>query len=114
MPKKTERGPFGIFQQPSVAKHPKVEGGPFGENFFSKNSHIRNSSRKGLTMPKKNKGDSLVYPGMICYAEKSHYNSRVSLHEAPTKKEGNLKKFHICDNQPKNYKFFRTFQHFSN
>ena len=76
-------------------------------------------------MPKKiERGDSLVSPGMVCYAEKqvkpfwsnslgqmvqfdtiifcrtfknyfgqfvwiekkSHYNSRVSLHEAPTKK----------------------------
>ena len=92
-----------------------MQGDPLGENFFSK---------KSLAVPKKNeRGDPLVSPGMVCYAEKqeklfwfsslgqivpfgaiifcrtfknyfgqfvwigkkSHYNSRVSLHEAPTK-----------------------------
>ena len=81
--------------------------------------------KKCLAVPKKiERGDSLVSPGMVCYAEKqvkpfwssslgqmvqfdtiifcrtfknyfgqfvwmekSHYNSRVSLHEAPTKNE---------------------------
>ena len=37
MPKKTERGsPLGFFNIHSVAKHQKIEGGPFGEKFFSK------------------------------------------------------------------------------
>ena len=102
-----------------------MQGGPFAEKKFRKK--IR---KKCLAVPKKNeRGDSLVSPGMICYAEKqvnsfwssslgqmvlfdtiifcrtfknyfgqfvwiekkkkkkkkSHYNSRVSLHEAPTK-----------------------------
>ena len=30
---KTERAPFGIFNIHSVAKHQKIEGGPFGEFF---------------------------------------------------------------------------------
>ena len=91
-----------------------MQGGPFEE---------KNSEKKCLAVPKKiERGDSLVSPGMVCYAEKqvkpfwsssldqmvqfdtiifcrtfknysgqfvwiekSHYNSRVSLHEAPTK-----------------------------
>ena len=118
MPKKTERGdPLGFFNIHSVAKHQKNAGGdPLGKKFFRK---------KSLAVPKKNeRGESLVSPGMVCYAEKqekpfwfssldqivhfdaiifcrtfvelfwsvrvdrkkSHYNSRVSLHEAPTKK----------------------------
>ena len=33
---KTERGdPLGFFNIHSVAKHQKIEGGPFGEKFFS-------------------------------------------------------------------------------
>ena len=87
-------------------------------------------------MPKKNeRGDPLVSPDMVCYAEKqekpfwfsslgqivqfgaiifyrtfknyfgqfvciekkSHYNSRVSLHEAPTKKQRNaFRSFNCC------------------
>ena len=40
----------------------KMQGGPFGEIFFSK---------KSLAVPKKNeRGESLVSPGMVCYAEK--------------------------------------------
>ena len=52
MPKKTERGdPLGFFNIHSVAKHQKkMQGGPFGEKFFSK---------KSLAVPKKNKGGSL-------------------------------------------------------
>ena len=118
MPKKTERGdPLGFFNIHSVAKHQKkCRGDPLGKNFFFE---------KSLAVPKKNeRGESLVLPGMVCYAEKqekpfwfslldqivhfdaiifcrtfvelfwsvrvdrkkkSHYNSRVSLHEAPTK-----------------------------
>ena len=118
MPKKTERGdPLGFFNIHSVAKHQnKMQGGPFGEKFFSK--------KKSRSAEKNERGESLVSPGMVCYAEKqeklfwfssldeivhfdaitfcrtfvelfwsvrvdrkkSHYNSRVSLHEAPTKK----------------------------
>ena len=98
-----------------------MQGGPFGEKNFEKNSE-----KKCPAVPKKiERGDSLVSPGLVCYAEKqvkpfwfssldqivhfgaiifcrtfvelfwsvrvdrkkkSHYNSRVSLHEAPTKK----------------------------
>ena len=93
----------------------KMQGGPFGENFFSK--------KKSRSAEKNERGESLVSPGMVCYAEKpfwfssldqivhfdaiifcrtfvelfwsvrvdrkkkSHYNSRVSLHEAPTKNQ---------------------------
>ena len=98
-----------------------MQGGPFGEKNFEKKFR-----KKCLAVPKKiERGDSLVSPGLVCYAEKqvkpfwfssldqivhfgaiifcrtfvelfwsvrvdrkkkSHYNSRVSLHEAPTKK----------------------------
>ena len=44
---KTERvDPLGVFNVHFVAKHQKIEGGPFGENFFPE---------KSLTMPKKNR-----------------------------------------------------------
>ena len=111
-----------------------MQEGPFGEHFFSE--------KKSRTAEKNDRGEPLVSPGMVCYAEKqekpfwfgsldqivhfdaiifcrtfvelfwsvrvdrkkrvtiivafhfmkrrlkkSHYNSRVSLHEAPTKKE---------------------------
>ena len=64
MPKKTERGdPLGFFNIHSVAKHQKNAGGPFGEKFFFR--------KKSLAVPKKNeRGESLVSPGMVCYAEK--------------------------------------------
>ena len=40
MPKKTERGDtLGFFNIHSVGKYQKIEGGPFGENFFRKKSH---------------------------------------------------------------------------
>ena len=127
MPKKTEGGPFGIFQHPFCRKTAKkLKGDPLGEKNFRKRS---------LAVPKKNwKGDPLVSPGMVCYAgkqekpfwfssldqivqfvaiifcrtfvelfwsvrvdwkkkeKKSHYSSRVSLHEAPTKKNGETEK----------------------
>ena len=106
----------------------KMQGGPFEGKKFEKKSE-----KKCLAVPKKiERGDSLVSPGMVCYAEKqvnsfwssslgqmvqfdtiifcrtfknyfgqfvwiekkeSHYNSRVSLHEAPTK---NVAKRSIC------------------
>ena len=60
MPKKTERGPFGIFQHPFCRKTAKkMKGGPFGEK----------NPKKSLTVPKKiEMGDPLVSPGMVCYA----------------------------------------------
>ena len=113
--KKLKGGPFGIFQHPFCRIHQKIAGGAFGENFFSR--------KKSHSSEKNERGDPLVSPGMVCYAEKqeklfwfssldqivqfgaikfcrtfknyfgqfvwiekSHYNSRVSLHEAPTKK----------------------------
>ena len=120
-PKKWDRiwraGAFSRFLTSIVAKHQKIEGGPFGDFFFE----------KSLTKPKKLKGeDGLVSPGIVGYVEKeekpfwfnslsqtiqfvtikfrrtsknyfgqfvwiekkSHYNSRVSRHEAPTKNCG--------------------------
>ena len=94
----------------------KMQGDPSGKIFFRK--------KKSRSAEKNERGESLVSPGMVCYAEKqekpfwfssldqivhfdaiifcrtfvelfwsvrvdrkkkSHYNSRVSLHEAPTK-----------------------------
>ena len=61
--KKTERGdPLGFFNIHSVAKHQKMQGGPFGEIFFSKK--ISHSAEKN------ERGESLISPGMVCYAEK--------------------------------------------
>ena len=94
---------------------------------MGKKNSKKNSEKKCLAVPKKiERGDSLVSPGLVCYAEKqvkpfwfssldqivhfgaiifcrtfvelfwsvrvdrkkkSHYNSRVSLHEAPTKND---------------------------
>ena len=64
MPKKTERGdPLGFFNIHSVAKHQKNAGGTLWGNFFF--------GKKSLAVPKKNeRGESLVSPGMVCYAEK--------------------------------------------
>ena len=99
----------------------KMQGDPLGKKISKKKFR-----KKCLAVPKKiERGDSLVSPGLVCYAEKqvkpfwfssldqivhfgaiifcrtfvelfwsvrvdrkkkSHYNSRVSLHEAPTKK----------------------------
>ena len=92
----------------------KCRGDPLGKKIFFE--------KKSRSAEKNERGESLVLPGMVCYAEKpfwfssldqivhfdaiifcrtfvelfwsvrvdrkkSHYNSRVSLHEAPTKKE---------------------------
>ena len=44
-----------------------MQGGPFEEKKFRK----KNSEKKCLAVPKKiERGDSLVSPGMECYAEK--------------------------------------------
>ena len=62
MPKKTERGdPLGFFNIHSVAKHQKNAGGPFGEKI---------SEKKSRSAEKNERGESLVSPGMVCYAEK--------------------------------------------
>ena len=63
IPKKTERrNPLGFSNIHSVAKHQKNAGGPFEE---------KNSRKKCLAVPKKiERGDSLVSPGMVCYAGK--------------------------------------------
>ena len=116
---KTERGGLWDFSTSILSihsKHQKKCRGTLWEKNFSK---------KSLAVPKTNeRGEPLVSPGMVCYAEKqekpfwfssldqivqfgaiifcrtfvelfwsvrvdrkkSHYNSRVSLHEAPTKK----------------------------
>ena len=125
MPKKLKGGTLWGFSTSILSQNiKKMQGGPFGEKNFEK---------KCLAVPKKiERGDSLVSPGLVCYAEKqvkpfwfssldqivhfgaiifcrtfvelfwsvrvdrkkkSHYNSRVSLHEAPTKK----KKHYILD-----------------
>ena len=99
----------------------KMQGGPFEEKKFRRKKFRKKMSRSA---EKNERGESLVSPGMVCYAEKqekpfwfssldqivpfdaiifcrtfvelfwsvrvdrkkkSHYNSRVSLHEAPTK-----------------------------
>ena len=58
---KTERGPLGFFNIHSIAKHQKIEGGTLWGIFFSEKSH---------NAEKIERGDSLVSPGMVCYAEK--------------------------------------------
>ena len=60
--RKTERGPFEVFQHPFCRKTSKKQGGPFGE---------KNSEKKVSQCRKKiERRDSLVSPGMVCYAEK--------------------------------------------
>ena len=120
--RKTERGdPLRFFNIHSVAKHQKNAGGTLWGKKFEKKIPKKNVSQ---CRKKIERGDSLVSPGLVCYAEKqvkpfwfssldqivhfgaiifcrtfvelfwsvrvdrkkkSHYNSRVSLHEAPTK-----------------------------
>ena len=64
MPKKTERGdPLEFFNIHSVAKHQKnCRGSLRGKFFFRK--------KKSRSAEKNEKGESLVSPGMVCYAEK--------------------------------------------
>ena len=61
MPKKLGDS-SGVFNIHSVAKNQKNEGGPFGEFFFEKKSHNAEKNSKG--------DDPLVFPGIVCYAEK--------------------------------------------
>ena len=62
--KKTERGDsLGFFNIHSVAKHQKkCRGTLWGKIFFSK--------KKSRSDEKNERGESLVSPGMVCYAEK--------------------------------------------
>ena len=62
--KKTERGdPLGFFNIHSVAKHQKkCRGDPLGKKFFFE--------KKSRSAEKNERGESLVSPGMVCYAEK--------------------------------------------
>ena len=63
MPKKIERGdPLGFFNIHSVAKHQKNAGGTLWGNFFFE--------KKSRSAEKNERGDPLVSPGMVCYAEK--------------------------------------------
>ena len=68
MPKKTERGePFGIFEHPFCRKTSIKFRGTLRGIFFRKRS---------LAVPKKNeRGEPLVSPGMVCYAEKPFWFS---------------------------------------
>ena len=62
--KKTEGGTLWDFSTSILSQNiKKMQGGdPLGKIFFSK---------KSLAVPKKNeRGESLVSPGMVCYAEK--------------------------------------------
>ena len=62
MPKKTQRrNLLGFSNIHSVAKHQKMQGGPFGKFFFEK---------KSRSAEKNERGEPLVSPGMVCYAEK--------------------------------------------
>ena len=120
--KKMEGGTLWDFSTSILSQNiKKMQGDP-----SRKKNPKKNSEKKCLAVPKKlERGDSLVSPGMVCYAEKqvkpfwssslgqmvqfdtiifcrtfknyfgqfvwiekkSHYNSRVSLHEAPTKND---------------------------
>ena len=110
MLKKTERGdPLGFSNNHSDAKQ-QIEGGPFGEKIFRKKSHsaekIERVSPGMVCYAEKQEKPSWLsslgqmvqfcaiifcrtfknYFGQFAWIEKkSHYNSRVSLHEAPTK-----------------------------
>ena len=63
MPKKTEKGDLWDFSTSILSQNiKKMQAGPFGENFFFR--------KKASQCRKKIKGDPLVSPGMVCYAEK--------------------------------------------
>ena len=88
MPKNKKGRPFGVFQHPFCRKKSKkIEGGPFGEKFFRKKvsqfSLLGQVVQFGAIIFCRT---SKNYCGQFVWIEKSHYKSRVSLHEAPTKK----------------------------
>ena len=68
MPKKLKGGTLWDFPTSILSQNiKKMQGGPFEEKKFRK----KNSEKKCLAVPKKiERGDSLVSPGMVCYAEK--------------------------------------------
>ena len=53
--------PLGLCNIHYIAKHQTNEGGPFGGKVSEKMSHNAEKNRKG---------DHLVFPGIVCYAEK--------------------------------------------
>ena len=57
---KLKGGPFEVFQHPFCRK--KNAGGTLWGNFFSE--------KKSRSAEKNERGESLVSPGMVCYAEK--------------------------------------------
>ena len=107
--KKLKGGPLGFFNIHSVAKHQKIcRGDPLGKIFFRKKSLAVPLVSPGMVCyaEKQEKSfwfgslDQIVQFGAIIFCrtfvelfwsvrvdrkKKSHYNSRVSLHEAPTK-----------------------------
>ena len=92
MPKRTKGGPFGIFNIHSLAKHQKK---------LKFDPLVKKKFEKSLTMPfifqflvQMIQFDTIKirrtfqnYFGQFVWIEKSHYRSRVSLHEAPTKNQ---------------------------
>ena len=108
MPKNTGRGdPLRFFDIHSVGKHQKIEGATFGDFFRKLKEGPFSLSRYWMLRGKRGKaffwfsslGQTVQfgtiklcrifmnYFGEFVWIEKkkSHYNSRVSLHEAPTK-----------------------------
>ena len=68
MPKKTERGnPLGFSNIHSVAKHQKK---CRGDPLRKKKSEKKFRKKMSRSAEKFERGDSLVSPGLVCYAEK--------------------------------------------
>ena len=67
MPKKLKGGTLWDFPTSILSQNiKKMQGDP-----LRKKNSKKNSEKKCLAVPKKNeRGDSLVSPGMVCYAEK--------------------------------------------
>ena len=68
MPKKLKGGTLWDFPTSILSQNmKKMQGGPFEEKKFRK----KIPKKKCLAVPKKiERGDSLVSPGMVCFAEK--------------------------------------------
>ena len=111
MPKKTERGdPLGFFNIHYVAKHQKNAGGdplvsPGMVRYAEKQENLFWFSSLGQIV----QFGAIIfcrtfknYFGQLVWIEKkSHYNSRVSLHEAPTKND-TISEFGRDDNRKRN------------
>ena len=71
MPKKLKGGTLGSFSTSNLSQNiKKMQRDPLGKN-FRKKIPKKNSEKKCLVVPKKiERGDSLVSPGLVCYAEK--------------------------------------------